>query len=74
MSSQESKVLEFIPLNFDKVHDSEFSLSDFNRGKKLGSFLSGVISCLFNSGLKNEEISEIICKLIEKDYQVQGGK
>lgn len=55
----------YIPMNFDDQYEMKFSSKELKDGVKYGSYLGGIVSCLFNSGLKSNEIAEIICKIIE---------
>jgi len=59
--------IPFIQLDFDECMDTKLSKTEFNKGIKYGSYLSGVVSCLFNSGLSSEEVKEIICKMLDKN-------
>ena len=59
--------ISFIQLDFDECMDIKLNKTEFNKGIKYGSYLSGVVSCLLNSGLTSEEVTEIICKMLDKD-------
>lgn len=57
--------LEFIPMDIDEAVDSKICTLDFKLGLKVGSMYAGIATALFNSGLKEESIKEIICEHIK---------
>jgi len=57
--------LGFLPMEIDKAVGSEISMSDFKLGLKVGSMYAGIATALFNSGLKEDSVKEIICSHIK---------
>lgn len=55
----------FIKLDFDDCYDTKLNKSKFNKGIAEGSYWAGIVSCLFTSGLEQEQVKEIVCKLID---------
>lgn len=65
MSSNED-ILAFIDLNIDECYELKLNKTEFQKGIKYGSYLSGIVSCLFNSGMESNEIKDIICTIISQ--------
>ena len=63
----DKQIVEYIELDFDSVINTKINASAFKKGVDTGSFLNGIVSSLFNSGLEAENITQIICELIKKD-------
>lgn len=68
---EDKQVLEYIELDFDDLVNTKVNTSAFKKGVEYGSILNGIITALFNSGLGAENITDIICSLINKNMIIE---
>ena len=61
--------INFIPMDFDSVVEHKINVNEFKNGTKLGSYYSGIVTSLFNSGLGEDSVVKILCEIIGNEVR-----